>query len=479
MKISNIIGICATVPSQTNSRKRNNKYNSVNNTLPAAIKTDEISFGMRVDYGVPASLAEHLQKKVTNIHENLDLIQNFFTGYTAKNPQLGALIKKGFSDLIPKRQSGIVFKLPDTKDTLEIMRSQTRKNILYISINNDSADYNGIVIDGQDKLIANYLKKHPHMLPRGIKYMDSKRMEEAEPEKFINLADEKIQKYGDYVRKLKTGELPMPKLNGIAVPKEQTTKEKYINRISPPKHKKVETKPVEPDTESFEDYINKKITSVIKKILNLFSADKKDLPPHITPKLASNGSVLGFSLQTDDGGALSVTKKIASGYGNSMPYLSFEKVNKDKSLSFLCYDLISNKILRTKDKGGKPYISSKNIVYELTPAEIKRCNIEQKFDYYEKQIFKNNKKGHSDNADNAVKSTTPKIKEKRSSTVHQSKQVETISENLKNNMREWGKQDGKFASDEYFEAFKEEFIKNIKKKMQVFNAKVDEFLKSL
>lgn len=58
------------------------------------IKTDTVSFGMRIDYGIPAKLTQDLQDKIVNIHKNLDFIKNFFAKYTIKNPQLGALIKK-------------------------------------------------------------------------------------------------------------------------------------------------------------------------------------------------------------------------------------------------------------------------------------------------------------------------------------------------------------------------------------------------
>ena len=227
MRINSITG------AQIYSVNNFNQHKSNQESVPYLhnIKTDTVSFGMRIDYGITAKLTQDLQDKIVNIHKNLDFIQNFFARYTSKNPQLGALIKKNYSDLIPKRKSGIVFKLPDTKDTVEIMRSQTRDNILYISIDNGSLDFNGIVVDGKDRLIANYLKRHAHMLPRGLKYMNDERMAKAQPEKFINIADEKLQNYGDYIRKLESGEIAMPKVGMTPARKAWLEKDKE-NKIA-------------------------------------------------------------------------------------------------------------------------------------------------------------------------------------------------------------------------------------------------------
>jgi hypothetical protein len=162
----------------------------------------------------------------------MDVIKNFFAKYNAKNPQLSSLIKKEYSGLVPKRQSGIVFKLPDTENTIEIMRSQTRQDVLYISIDDKSVNYNGIIIKGKDKLIANYLKLHPHMLPRELKYMDEEAIQKAQPKKFIDIANELLQNYSDYIRKLESGELPFPKLVQSSSKKSKLIKSNNRDAIS-------------------------------------------------------------------------------------------------------------------------------------------------------------------------------------------------------------------------------------------------------
>lgn len=486
------------------------------------IETDKVSFGMRINYGVPAKLTQDLQDKIVNIHKNLDLIQNFFAKYNTKNPQLGALIKKNYSNLIPKRKSGIVFKLPNSEDTIEIMRSQTRDNILYISIDNGSVDFNGIVVDGKDKLIANYLKHHAHMLPRELKHMNDERMTKAQPEKFINVADEKLQNYGDYIRKLESGEIPMPKL-GMTTAKKAWLEKDQENKITknetivsslqntitngretaPGKDLNL-TKLIDRNPESknrpvhksprltngdYAEFITQKSKNIVKYITKLFS--QKDFASHLTPKSTPNGTVLGFTLNTDDGGTLKVIKKVVGSYGSSMPYLSFEKVNPDNSLNFISIDMITNKILRTKDK-GKPHISSDHIVYELTPDELKRRKIEEKLDYYMAQITKEQAEASLPEATNVtevIRTQPPKViqhieKSKKMTQNPKTKQIKDLSEvenldKLKEQMRSLGKKNGSIAATEYFNSFREQFIAEIQTKMSEFNSKFQKFMDEL
>lgn len=527
MRINSITG------AQIYSVNNFNQHKSNQESVPYLhnIKTDTVSFGMRIDYGIPAKLTQDLQDKIVNIHKNIDLIQNFFARYTSKNPQLGALIKKNYSDLIPKRKSGIVFKLPDTKDTVEIMRSQTRDNILYISIDNGSLDYNGVVVDGKDRLIANYLKRHAHMLPRGLKYMNDERMAKAQPEKFINIADEKLQNYGDYIRKLESGEIAMPKVgmtparkawlekdkeNKIAGNKTKITKNettvssqphataksgettpeteskltKFVDRNPESKNRPVR-KPPRLTNEDYAEFITQKSKNIVKHITKLFSQTEKDIPPHLTPKSTPNGTILGFTLNTDDGGTLKVMKKVVGSYGSSMPYLSFEKINPDNSLNFISIDMITNKILRTKDK-GKPHISSDHIVYELTPDELKKRKIEEKLDYYMSQITKQQAETSLPETTTAtqviptqptkaVKQTTKAQKITKAKKTEQIKDLDDVEnlDKLKEQMRSLGKKNGSIAATEYFNAFREQFIAEIQTKMSEFNSKFQKFMDEL
>ena len=521
-----VSGLCMRINSITSVRiysaNNSNQHKSNQESVPYIrnIETNTVSFGMRINYGIPAKLPQDLQVKIVNIHKNLDFIKNFFAKYTIKNPQLGSLIKKGYSDLIPKRQSGIVFRLPDSKDTIEIMRSQTRDNILYISIDNGSVDFNGIVVDGKDRLIANYLKRHAHMLPRELKYMNNERMVKAQPEKFINIADEKLQNYGDYIRKLESGEIPMPKVgmtparkawlekdkeNKIAVNKteisqlrtaklsETKTKTdskltKFVDRNPESKNRPVH-KPPRSTSEVYAEFMTQKSKNFVRYITKLFS--QKDIPPHLTPKTTPNGTILGFTLNTDDGGTLKVMKKVVGSYGSSMPYLSFEKVNKDKTMNFISIDMITNKILRTKDK-GKPHISSDHIVYELTPDELKRRKIEEKLNYYMAQITKQQAETslpETITVTEVIPAQPPKeiktaTKPQKITKTQKPKRIKDLGnvkdvDKLKEQMRSLGKKNGSIAAKEYFNAFRNQFITEMQTKMSEFNSKFQKFMDEL
>ena len=472
MKVYSISSINSAGNSQYSPAKKRTVFNSVTNA-------DSVSFGMRVNYGVPASLPDIMQKKVANIHSNIDFIQEFFAEYTRKNPNLSAKIKKLYTDIIPQRKSAILFKLPDTDNTLEVMKGQTRSNILYISINDDSHLYNGIIVDGKDKLIANYLKKHPHMLPAGIKYMNAEAMQKAEPEKFINLADEKLQNYSDFIRKIKNGEIPLSKQEQAPANKPLKTKSKNeternitkANKNSKTDEKQEKTtltkiidrrpeakpvhKPPKLTNEEFSNYITAKSENILKQISNMLNQDS--FPEHITPIRTKNGNALGIKLNTDDGGSLKVVRKAIGSYGSSMPYLSFEKINKDNSLNYISIDFISNKILRTKEK-GKPHISADHVVYELTPDEIKRRNIETKLDYYMSQIFK----------ENTVKNNS--IQDIPEQSFPQN------AEKIVKEFRALGEKDGKIAAEEYFKAFKTKFTMELQAKMNEFSENIKNFI---
>jgi len=470
--------------------KNNQRYSQENQ------KNDTVSFGMRINYGIPAELDKALQSQIAHIYENVDFIQDFFKQYTKKQ-YLAAKIRDGYTDLISKRSSGFIFKLPDSDKSVEIFKSQTRPNILYISINEGKAEFNGIVIDEGKKLIANYLKLHPHMLPSSIKYMDEKSVAKAEPEKFITLADEKIQAYREYIMKVQSGEIPIIPKKAQNPDKPKTNTVKYIDR-TPESKKKLVHKPLKLTTADYGEYMTGKVKSIIKKISELLSMDAKDFPEYITPKLTPAGKALGLKLSTDDGETISVIRKTVPGCGNSMPYLSFEKVNKDGTLSYTSLDMISNKVLRTKEK-GKPHISDDGIVYELSPDEIKKRKIEEKLDYYMKQIFREPESSEQStkaelvsipekpkkagrpkkevSSDNPIE--TQKVIPQKTLKEDNSPQMKPNIEKLKEDMRLLGDNDGKIAAEEYFKAFKERFMTDMQAKIAEFKSNLNNLLTDL
>lgn len=474
-----------------NSSQSYYSKNNTNNYYSANLKNDTVSFGMKINYGTPAELDKALQTQIAHIHENIDFIQDFFKQFTKKQ-YLAAKIRDGYTDLVSKRSSGFIFKLPENNNSVEIFKSQTRPNILYISINDGKPEFNGIVIDGGEKLIANYLKLHPHMLPSSIKYMNAEAIKKAEPEKLITLADEKMQAYLEYIKKVQAGEIQLLPEKKPKPEKVKRTTVKYIDRSPESKSKAVQAPPkIAP--KDYGEYMTDKVKNIIRRLSEFLSSDAKKFPEYITPKLTPAGKALGFSLPADDGGSISVLRKTVPGCGNSLPYLSFEKINSDGTLSYTSLDMITNKVLRTRDK-GKPHISDKGVVYELTPDELKKRKIEDKLDYYMKQIFKESPEKEAEIAgtEEAIKAEKPKRTRRKKTEIPkpETNRLESSGINpsvagmelnpdidkLKKEMRMLGKKDGEIAATEYFNAFKEQFKKDIEIKMADFRQSLKNLL---
>ena len=333
------------------------------------------------------------------------------------------------------------------------------------------------------------------MLPSSIKYMDENAITKAEPKKFITLADEKIQAYREYIGKVQSGEIPMIPKKSPKPDKPKTNATKFIDR-TPESRQKLVHKPSKLAAADYGEYMTDKVKGIIRSISLLLETDAKSFPEHITPKLAPNGKALGFKLETDDGGTLTILRKTIKSYGSSMPYLSFEKVNKDGSLSYTSLDMISNKVLRTKER-GKPHISNEDVVYELTPDELKKRKIEDKLDYYLKQIFKDSPKkdGNVQGAERTLEPKKPKITRMKHSEspkpetdrLADSEKNLSVSgmelnsdlDKLKEEMRLLGKQDGEIAATEYFNAFKEQFMKELEVKISEFKQNIKNIMTNL
>ena len=155
--------------------------------------------------------------------------------------------------------------------------------------------------------------------------------------------------------------------------------------------------------------------------------------------------------------------------------------------------------MRTKEK-GKPHISDDGIVYELSPDEIKKRKIEEKLDYYMKQIFrepesseqtpkaelvsiseKPKKAGRHKkevSSDNPVE-TKKVIPQKTVTKDDNSPQIKQNIEKLKEDMRLLGDNDGKIAAEEYFKAFKERFMADMQAKIAEFKSNLNNLLTDL
>lgn len=243
MKISSILSDKYNFSLNNNNNRINHHNKFATIQYPSPVK-NTVSFGRVIDYGIPSTIAKELHPKVTAIHENMDFIKSFFAPYNKNKPLLGSKIKKLYPDVVQKRHAGITFHLPDTNDTLVIIKGK-QQNLMWINIE-DGSKFNGIILDGTDKLVANYSENHPHMLPRILKHMSAEKISEIQPEKFINLAYAKMNAYADFIRKFQNGEITIPKkerVKKIKIAKPKKLKEKKIKpiKVKAEKIKKLKT----------------------------------------------------------------------------------------------------------------------------------------------------------------------------------------------------------------------------------------------
>ncbi len=361
-------------------------------------KAKYLSFGAKVPSEcLPAELPKDLQLKVASIRKSIKNIKDFFAQYAISNPALNARIKKGYQDLVIKKKSAIIFKHMEGS-TVTVMQGQRNPNLLYLSIDKeDSEIFNGIIADGY-KLIKNYRPNNPHMMPSSIQYMDKENIANSNAEEFIDLAFEKISKYNHYISKFQTGETPLPKADIIhptlikganqelAVIHKNSiiAKAKRVQK-QPPKDTGKTNKIFQNASKEFSSESN--IKQYGTKINDIFSINPKELPPHIKPKVAPSGKIVGFSVETSDGGILKVSKVANTDYGNSMLYLSIVKINPDQTRNYISIDLANYSVLKTRTE-GKPYITADHVVHELTSEEISKRKIEEKLDNYTKEIIR-------------------------------------------------------------------------------------------
>ncbi len=187
----------------------------------SAYKPYSSSFCSRfIDYGTPAILPEHLLEKLAQMRKNYMDIRAFFEQFKNRNSLLASRIRKGYDDLVPKKNESLTFKYDD-KRTFTIMCSRKKPQFIWINVD-DGSPFNGIVID-DNKLVANYLKNNPHMLPHKIQYMNAERMKAAAPEKFIELASQKVEQYKQYITGFQNGEIRLshPRVKNRSNPYQQ------------------------------------------------------------------------------------------------------------------------------------------------------------------------------------------------------------------------------------------------------------------
>lgn len=417
----------------TSNRENNNQI-----YFTGANKTITSSFG---------SFSKATQGKLENLHLNLKNIQELFLKF-AHNPQKSIAIKNGYKnkDMLQKnRNSGISFKLPDNEGILTIRQLRTNNRLIKFIVEKEGKIFN-FLTDGFNKSVANLNKKNPQFLPRKFRYMMPNEIKESNIEKYIEYADDEIQKYRQYLDKFKDSSVKPT----VKTPKKTTKKAKAEKALNEVKEIKTE--------------INK---TDINNIMALFQKKPEELPPHIKPLLSPSNSILGFSLQTNDGATLKVSKKLNAKYGGNMAYLSFEKFFPNGEKSYMSIDLQTHKFLKMKD-AGKPLIRN-HTVYEYDKDEIKKRNMVEKFEAYTNEILKDKNKAD-------INPQPAPIKENE--TVSEPAKTDPL-EKLKENTIKKATEDAKTLSDLYFKTFTQEFQKNITQKLNDFKANIDTFLQNL
>ena len=391
------------------------------------------------------------------------------------------------------------------------MRGQRNRERIFLSHDTEGQDFNGIILDG-DKLIANYRKNDPHMLPANLRYMNQEMLEAANPEYFIDLALEKISKYNAYIEKFQKGEksLPLPDSKHPSYIKDV---DKYIeeqqngtgkirkyrrvkrNKTAQPEEGSKTVRENKPADSSKNIPLDKKIFLYQDKIRGLLNTKSEDFPSHITPKTDLSGKNIGYSLKTADNGMLKVSENVLNlGKNKTVVYLTFEKFNPDDSRNYISIEISTGRILKTRDK-GKPLTTPDNSVVYMPQEEVVKRKFEQKLDTYMSEIFPN-----INLTEELSKIPKPRVK-KAPKTPKQPKQpkqtpekpkteniiVEDVQgidinksiENIKSKIVERAKKDAEAVAEKYRSNFVFVVKDEIRKFMKELNQKTEDFLASL
>ena len=349
-----------------------NNMDTVN--FSARYKTPRIS-------GDPAIFNQATQDIMQGIYTKLKTIKTFFADML---PVKASKIKQDYEPLlIYKGNKGHTFILKDNSDgieTITIARSNKKSNIVRLVVRTSDKQTTHYLIDGLDKAVANVNQNAPFMMPPSYRYMTKEQIAESGVKKYINLADEELTKYVDFLENYGKPN----KVQEIMPESEKATK--IIQTTHP---QLSEIKP--------------------NKLINLFDTAIESLPKHINPQISpSTGKMVGFNMTTDDGSVIRVLKAMNPDYGDQLKYLSIRKVSPNGEKQFISIDLLNKEVLKTDQKTGKPIISH-NAVYHYTPQELVRENIVDDFNAIMKEIFRNPK---SSDKSLSQEVTVLKLKEK-------------------------------------------------------------------
>lgn len=318
-----------------------------------------------------AQLNPESQKQVENMHKNFQVISEFFERLKT-NPPKAEKIKDGYLPIIKgTKKQGLTFRMPFPEDgkTITISKSRNEKDLMRIVITDSEGKETHFLLDGFDKVVGNLNKKNPRFMPPKFRYMTAEELDRSGAKLYINYANSELQNFAQYLEKVSSDQ-PIKTRKKVGTDGVTTSTLKPITRAISPALTREEA---------------------ITKLFGIFEKGADEIPTHINPQVSpSSRKVVAFSLKTEDGGTLKVSKRMNPEYGSQLRYVTIEKVSPEGYKHFISIDFETKEFLKCDSTNGKPKII-KDSIFSYTPAEIKEYNIENKFNSYMEEIFRASK----------------------------------------------------------------------------------------
>ena len=334
-----------------------------------------------------AQLNPETQKQVENIHRNLSIISEFFEKLKT-NPLRAERIKSGYIHYVTgTKKHGYTFTMgfPFDKNTMTISRSKSEPNLLRLVIETPEKQESHVLIDGFDKVVGNLNKKNPRLMPQKFRYKTAEELNGDYTKVYIKMANSELENFTQYLEQV-SSEQPIKTRKKVGTDSVSVSTIKPITRTISPAQTREQS---------------------ISKLFGIFDKGADEVPAHINPQIStSSKKIVVFSLKTEDGGTLKVSKRMNPEYGSQLRYVTLEKISPEGHKHFISIDFDTKEFLKCDSTNGKPKIVSDS-VFSYTPAEIKDYNIENKFNSYMEEIFRASKE-----TDTPHEVTVLKLKEK-------------------------------------------------------------------
>ena len=284
---------------------------AIGDAKTAVSKATKGSGKRHIKNALHAQLNPETQKQVENIHKNLTIITNFFEKLKT-NPPKAEKIKSGYMNLVTgTRKQGFTFimEAPFSKNIMTISRGKNEPNLLRLVIETPEKQETHVLLDGFDKVVGNLNKKNPRFMPPKFRYMTAEELNAGYTKNYIQMANSQLENFAQYLEKV-SSEAPIKtrKTNAPA------TTTKLITEISPALSRE----------------------QSISRLFEMFEKGADDVPAHINPQIStSSKKIVVFSLKTEDGGTLKVSKRMNPEYGSQLRYVTLEKTSPEGHKSFI------------------------------------------------------------------------------------------------------------------------------------------------